>query len=53
VLALRYFAELDYNQIAAELGLTRAHVATLLFRAKKELRRVVENAPGGRPTWTA
>ena len=53
VLALRYFAELDYNQIAAELGLTRAHVATLLFRAKKELRRVVEGARGGRPTWTA
>jgi len=53
VLALRYFAELDYNQIAAELGLTRAHVATLLFRAKKELRRVMERGFGGRSAWTA
>ena len=53
VLALRYYVELDYNQIAAELGLTRAHVATLLFRAKKELRRVMERGPGGRSAWTA
>lgn len=53
VLALRYYAGLDYNQMAAELGLTRAHVATLLFRAKKELRRVLEREPGGRPAWTA
>ena len=53
VLVLRYYAELDYNQIAAALSLTRAHVATLLFRAKKELRRVLEREPGGRSAWTA
>jgi len=53
VLALRFFAELNYNQIAAELDLTRAHVATLLVRAKKELRRLMERDPGGRSAWIA
>jgi RNA polymerase sigma-70 factor (ECF subfamily) len=53
VLALRYYLELDYNQIATELGLTRSHVAILLFRAKKELRRVMEHEPGGRSAWIA
>lgn len=53
VLVLRYYSELDYNQMAAALGLTRAHVATLLFRAKKELRRLLEREPGGRSAWIA
>jgi RNA polymerase sigma-70 factor (ECF subfamily) len=38
-LVLRYYRELSYDEIAAELGLTRNHVATLLFRAKQALRR--------------
>jgi len=38
-LALRYYGELSYEQIAAELELKRNHVATLIFRAKHELRR--------------
>ena len=37
-LVLRYFAELDYDAIGAELGLTRSQVATLLFRGKGRLR---------------
>jgi len=37
-LVLRYFADLDYDAIAAELELTRAQVGTLLFRAKRRLR---------------
>lgn len=36
---LRYYSELSYDQIAAALGLSRNNVATLLFRAKKDLRR--------------
>ncbi len=37
-LTLRYYSELSYDEIAAQLGLTRTHVATLIFRAKQELR---------------
>ena len=40
-LVLRYFAELDYDAIAAELELTRAQVGTLLFRAKRQLRALL------------
>lgn len=38
-LVLRFYSEFSYDQIAATLGLSRANVATLLFRARKELRR--------------
>jgi len=61
-LTLRYYNELSYDEIAATLELTRAHVATLIFRAKHELRRVLSRprpeapaatgpstTPGGRP----
>jgi len=37
-LVLRYFTDLDYDAIGAELGLTRSQVATSLFRAKQRLR---------------
>ncbi len=40
-LTLRYYGELSYDEIAAQLGLTRNHVATLIFRAKQELRRML------------
>jgi len=40
-LTLRYYNELSYDEIAATLELTRAHVATLIFRAKLELRRAL------------
>jgi RNA polymerase sigma-70 factor (ECF subfamily) len=40
-LVLRYYSDLSYDQIAALLGLKRNHVATLLFRGKKELRRTL------------
>lgn len=43
-LVLRYYSEFTYDQIAAQLGLTRAHVATLIFRAKKELRVLLATA---------
>jgi RNA polymerase sigma-70 factor, ECF subfamily len=38
-LVLAYYNELSYDEIARTLGLKRTHVATLLFRAKQELRR--------------
>jgi RNA polymerase sigma-70 factor (ECF subfamily) len=41
VLALRYYGDLSYDAIAAELGLSRNHVATLLFRGKQALRRTL------------
>ncbi|MGH9814431.1 MAG: RNA polymerase sigma factor, partial [Candidatus Acidiferrales bacterium] len=50
-LVLRYFSEMSYEQIAGSLGLNRNHVATLIFRAKQELRRGLErqaSAPGGK-----
>ena len=40
-LTLRYYNEMSYDEIAATLDLTRAHVATLIFRAKQELRRAL------------
>ncbi|MFQ5777989.1 MAG: RNA polymerase sigma factor [Terriglobia bacterium] len=40
-LVLRYSSELSYDQIASALGLSRNHVATLLFRGKQELRKVL------------
>jgi RNA polymerase sigma-70 factor (ECF subfamily) len=38
-LVLRYYSELSYEEIARQLQLQRNHVATLIFRAKQELRR--------------
>ena len=38
-LALRYDAELSYDEIATALGLKRNHVATLLHRGRREVRR--------------
>jgi RNA polymerase sigma-70 factor, ECF subfamily len=38
-LVLRYYGELSYDEIAQQLGLKRDYVATMLFRAKQELRR--------------
>lgn len=45
-LVLRYFSDMSYDQIAGALGLNRNHVATLIFRAKKELRQALQ--PGGK-----
>ena len=38
-LVLRYYSELSYDEIAQQLNLQRNHVAALIFRAKRELRR--------------
>jgi RNA polymerase sigma-70 factor (ECF subfamily) len=38
-LVLRYYSELSYDEIARELGMQKNNVATLIFRAKQELRR--------------
>ena len=43
-LALRYDSEMSYEDIAATMGLKRNHVATLIFRAKKELRGTLRQA---------
>ncbi len=40
-LTLRYYNDLSYDEIAATLDLARTNVATLLFRAKQELRRAL------------
>lgn len=40
-LALRYYGELGYEEIAAQLGVTRNHVAILIFRGKQALRRLL------------
>jgi RNA polymerase sigma-70 factor, ECF subfamily len=37
-LVLAYYNELSYDEIAHALGLKRNHVATLIFRAKQQLR---------------
>src|SRR5579864_2391399 len=38
-LVLRYYSELSYDEIGEQLELQKNHVATLIFRAKQELRR--------------
>jgi RNA polymerase sigma-70 factor (ECF subfamily) len=38
-LVLRYYSELSYEEIAQQLDVERNNVATLIFRAKQELRR--------------
>jgi RNA polymerase sigma-70 factor, ECF subfamily len=44
-LTLRYYGELSYDEIAEQLHMKRSHVATLIFRAKQELRQsLVEHA---------
>src|SRR5262249_43954057 len=42
-LVLAYYNELGYDAIGDFLGLKRSHVATLLFRAKQQMRRSLEN----------
>jgi len=44
-IVLRYMAELNYDAIGDQLGLSRAQVATLLFRGKQRLRELL--AQGG------
>jgi RNA polymerase sigma factor (sigma-70 family) len=46
-LALRYYAEMSYDEIAERLGQTRQQVATGLFRAKQCLRRALARRRGG------
>jgi RNA polymerase sigma-70 factor (ECF subfamily) len=51
-LALAYFADADYDDIATTLGITRNHVGVLLCRAKQLLRQALSaDAEGdhGRP----
>ena len=46
-LVLAYYGESSYDEIAAELGITRTHVGALLCRAKQTLRKTLaeENQP--------
>jgi RNA polymerase sigma-70 factor (ECF subfamily) len=41
-LVLVYYNEMSYDEIAMALGLTRNLVATLIFRAKQQLRRLLQ-----------
>jgi RNA polymerase sigma-70 factor, ECF subfamily len=43
-LALRYQAEMSYDEIATRLGVTREQVGVALFRGKERLRRALEAA---------
>jgi RNA polymerase sigma-70 factor, ECF subfamily len=48
-LALRYYGDLSYDEIAEQLGMKRPHVATLIFRAKQELRQSLAAYRGEEP----
>ena len=43
-LALAYYADADYDEIATTLGITRTHVGVLLCRAKQMLRQSLAGA---------
>ena len=45
-LVLRFHAELSYDEIAAQLGLERPHVGTLLLRARRKLRETLTSEEG-------
>ncbi len=47
VLTLRYLADLDAEQVAGAVGVTRPHLAVLLMRARTALRRELDR---GSPT---
>jgi RNA polymerase sigma-70 factor (ECF subfamily) len=47
VLSLRYLADLDTDEVAAAVGVTRPHLAVLLMRARTALRRALD--PGTTP----
>ncbi len=55
ILALRYFSDLDINEIAEFLNITPANVKTRLYRARASFRNVIEEVtdpnenPGGEP----
>jgi RNA polymerase sigma-70 factor, ECF subfamily len=40
-LAFRYYGDFGYDEIARQLGVTRNHVAILIFRGKQALRRLL------------
>lgn len=40
-LVLRYYSDLSYDEIAQQLRLSRSHVAVLIFRGKRALRRAL------------
>jgi RNA polymerase sigma-70 factor (ECF subfamily) len=42
VIELRHFQELSYEEIAANLDLSRANVKSRLFRARQKLRQILE-----------
>ena len=44
-LVLTYYNEWSYDQVAAELGITRNHVGVLLLRARRSLRRALAASP--------
>ena len=48
-LALAYYADADYDEIATTLGITRTHVGVLLCRAKQILRQSLADAGMDRP----
>jgi RNA polymerase sigma-70 factor (ECF subfamily) len=42
-LVLRYYGELSYDEIAERLGTDRSGTGVLLFRARQELRRIIQS----------
>ncbi|MGH9354336.1 MAG: RNA polymerase sigma factor [Terriglobia bacterium] len=45
---MRYYRDLNYDEIAQELGLSRANAKTLVFRARKEIQMTLERMPSSR-----
>ena len=49
VFSLRYFEQLSYEQIAAEMNLSVSQVGVILHRTRKRLRKLVDRALEGSP----
>lgn len=46
-LTLRYYSEMNYDEIAETLGVRRAFVGVLLLRARHQLREIMERGAAG------
>lgn len=46
-LTLRYYSEMNYDEIAETLGVRRAFVGVLLLRARHQLREIIERGAAG------
>ena len=51
LLELRYFKNLSYNELSAELGIPVGTIKSDLYKAKRRLRTIFNNISNSNKTW--